>query len=89
MLAPPVRQLDTEEYLPFLSKLHRVVEEINQHLPQPARIPEQLARHAGIDIGQHFKALLVGVQRNGSDQVRNELGDIKRDRFDAETALHR
>ena len=64
------RELDLDSDLALLGELHRVADEVDEHLPQPAGSPTQRVRHVGRDSPSELQPLLGARARERSAACR-------------------
>ena len=55
--------------LALLGELDGVAHQIEQHLPQPARVADQGVGHVGLDVAGQLQPLLVGAHGQGPQRV--------------------
>ena len=83
-VAPCLAQLDANRHLALLGKFDGIPEQIEQHLPQPHRIPAQRSRHAVADQAGQLQPLAVGPFGIGLHALVDELTQVEVDDVDVE-----
>jgi hypothetical protein len=63
--------------LAAVGEFHGVPHQIQEHLPQPARIAAQGVWHLGIDVGQERQPFFAGILRHRPENSRQRLSQAK------------
>ena len=86
LLSRQTVERDVDDDLALLGELDRVADEIEQHLPQPARIADERRRHAGLNSARKLEPLFVRARRQQPDGILDRAADVERHMFEREPA---
>ena len=69
---------DVDDDLALLGELDRVREQVEQHLPQAGRVPDDSCRHALVDEAAQLDLLLPRTRRDDVERALDALPEIER-----------
>ena len=85
-LEPPAPRLVVEarHHAAGLGELHRVADEVHQHLPEPGGVADHRRRHPGRGRRDHLDVAVAGARRHQRRHVAGQPADVHRRRVEGD-----